>query len=545
MSQLISYVSLSVVPFSYNSTHRYYNIENHYTSMCDFSNCRFIKQNIIALNTNYDVLRNLNFGYYQNFTNGKKFYFFITDVEYINDNTSYIYIRDDYFSTYSNEVFSSLKKSLVIRQHPADSTYPRTVEYSPILPTVDTFVDSKELTWSDDVIVAVNRYIPQFTDISDSSVNEMFFTEFLTAGVGKHAGDITYRYIKTKLSNAITMIKNAVAWGYQDCVLGVYNVPQQFVSASSTNNETLKFGGIKSKNSENGTTFLARQIPDEEWQFLNYTNGMIPMFDTAFSVSKDSINTIYSATYPKCYDSQYISVIVKLVDNVTQYDYMLFSNDILFNIYCTLNENATLYIVPYGFDGVAGDNWDGGYISSGLAGKCVINTDNQTQAFNNAIKDFNIKSLSQITDMISNVIPNNPFTKNTKNQGSLQLDDFISNIMSNTLSEVTAYNENRKTSTKMVGAGNTNVYQYTDTNIHIGFRHLQNEDFKRLDKFFSTYGYLYNTLMLPTIRDTYSYLQGDVNFSTPIPTQAYNFIKNLFATGVTVWNNTTMYEYDV
>ena len=545
MSQLISYISLTVMPFSNNSYHRYINIENHYTSMISFSNCRFIKANVLGVSANYDTLRELNYGYYQNFENGRKFYFFIADVEYVNDNLCYVYIKDDWFSTYSNEVLSSLTKSNIIRQHSTDETYPRTVEYNPVLPSVDSFKLSKSLTWGTSVIVALNRYIPTQTDISKliGDTNDVYFD---TIGVGKHCGDVTYRLLKSNINDVQTLIKNAIAWGYSDSIFGVYAVPDEFISASSTSTEIVKFNNVV----RDGVPEL---IKAENWEFLNFTNGIIPIYNTATSLSfSNDIKTIYTAKYEKCYDSQYFSVIAKIVDNVAEYDYMLFENieNIGFNIYCSLNDNAMLYIVPYNFDGVKGDNWDTSTLSVGLMGKCDINTDNTAQALNNAFHNFNINWTNQLNSILCSLIPDIKLTHNNedsdkKSNTVLSLGSNLQTLGSNVINSENMYHSNRKGFTKTLGSSNSNVYQYPDNDIHFGTRHLQIEDLKRLDRYFSMYGYLYNTLMKPNLRETYSYVQGDINFYTPIPTVATNYIKSLFSSGLTLWGTTPMYEYDV
>lgn len=545
MSNYASYVSLAVQPFSFNTNHRYKDISKHYTTLTSASNCRFIKSNIIALPLSFELVKSCNYGYFQTNSdnNTRKYYFFISDVEYINDSTTNIYITEDYFSTYADDVFNTLSMSYVQRMHSIDDTYPRTIENVAILPAIDSFIDSKSLTWGNDVIVATNRYVPQNTDISGEWI-ENYQVIFDSVGFGKHSGDITYRYIKTTVDKAETMVRNAIAWGYGDAIMGIYNVPVEFIQASAESDITVNFKNIR-KISDTGELVESTSIPSENWKFLNYTNGMVPLFSTTATIDKNYIQSVYNAKYKKCYDSQYICAIVKLVNNSCLYDYMLFENSILFNIYCTLNENATLYIVPYNFDGVTGDNWDCDIIECGLVGNTTIAVDNSAQAFNNAIKDFSNKTLSQIFNCLSSILPNIT-NKEEDNENTLQIDNIVSTLSNNALNSINSYYSTRKSSTISKSNGNTKIYQYPDTSIHLGFRHLQLEDFKRLDNYFNMYGYLYNTIMMPSIRDNYSYIQGDINFTAPIPHIAYSYIKALFTSGLTIWgDSTSMFNYDV
>ena len=51
--------------------------------------------------------------------------------------------------------------------------------------------------------------------------------------------------------------------------------------------------------------------------------------------------------------------------------------------------------------------------------------------------------------------------------------------------------------------------------------------------------------MVPTLRDTYTFLQGDINFIGNINNESFTEIKNMFMGGVTIWNETELYNYDV
>lgn len=139
---------LSGVPFSndYKQT-RYFSSESEQKSY--FSNKEKVhlmtqasfqrsSKNVlyVRVNKNIDQLRNANYMYFNNtYPDGKVFYAFITDLEYVNDKLTHVYFELDVFQTWLFDI--KFQPSFVVREH-------RPQYYSdgkPVINTVDEGLD--------------------------------------------------------------------------------------------------------------------------------------------------------------------------------------------------------------------------------------------------------------------------------------------------------------------------------------------------------------------------------------------------------------------
>lgn len=115
------------------------------------------KDNIIRMNGQFDSLLNYNYVMYQNEAYSNKwFYAYITKIEYINDNTTYIYIKTDVFQTWQFDL--EYKETFVEREHisndiPGANTVPEGLDIGePVISSGDAgafnLVNS-DLPWND------------------------------------------------------------------------------------------------------------------------------------------------------------------------------------------------------------------------------------------------------------------------------------------------------------------------------------------------------------------------------------------------------------
>ena len=117
------------VPFSTDRAHtRYFTTEQeqitYFSSRVINTSLNYTflrKDNIIRVPYNIEQIRNCNYVYYinQNFGN-KVFYNFVTQVEYINENTTALHIQQDDFQTWMFNI--RFLKSFVEREHTNDDT---------------------------------------------------------------------------------------------------------------------------------------------------------------------------------------------------------------------------------------------------------------------------------------------------------------------------------------------------------------------------------------------------------------------------------------
>ena len=122
-------ISMCNVPFSTDRAHtRYFTTEQeqitYFSSRVINTSLNYTflrKDNIIRVPYNIEQIRNCNYVYYinQNFGN-KVFYNFVTQVEYINENTTALHIQQDDFQTWMFNI--RFLKSFVEREHTNDDT---------------------------------------------------------------------------------------------------------------------------------------------------------------------------------------------------------------------------------------------------------------------------------------------------------------------------------------------------------------------------------------------------------------------------------------
>lgn len=95
------------------------------------------KDNVIRMKGNFDDLINYNYVMYQNESYSDKwFYAFITHMEYVNDGTTYVYIKTDVFQTWQFDL--DYKMTFVEREHtnndtPGNNTLPENLDLGELI----------------------------------------------------------------------------------------------------------------------------------------------------------------------------------------------------------------------------------------------------------------------------------------------------------------------------------------------------------------------------------------------------------------------------
>ena len=230
------------------------------------------------------------------------------------------------------------------------------------------------------------------------------------------------------------------------------------------------------------------------------------------------------------------------------------------NVNYELKGDSNLYIVPYQYEGSLQENYTH-CISTKLSNAVQISADNSVYIKSNVehILQNTIPKISGDIVQVSSGILQVAFGLLTKTipsqfqgdanilEGLKEGTQTIIDDIPNTISKLYDIKNQSKGVTVTGGTGNTDISilpQY-NKNIHSALTSYSNNDIKKVDKYFSMYGYAYNEITIPYIRDTYSFIQGDITILGDINNISYNEIRNAFQNGLTIWNNTDMYNYDV
>ena len=350
------------------------------------------------------------------------------------------------------------------------------------------------------------------------------------------------------LDSVNTYIKNALSRGYQTACGGVWRVPDFFGNAPTTQ-YTIEIGGEWVSGGYS-----------QQYNLLLPTDSVSPLTSFTF----ENITTIdgYTPKYKKCLSYQYINPSIILNNQVITFNKNMFNNPekMIINVNYELKGDSNLYIVPYQYEGSNQENYTH-CISTKLSNAVQISADNSVYIKSNVekiLQNTTPKISGDIVQVSSGIIQVafGLLTKTipTKIQGDADIleglkegTQTIIDDIPNTISKLYDIKNQSKGVTITGGTGNTDISilpQY-NKNIHSALTSYSNNDIKKVDKYFSMYGYAYNELATPYIRDTYSFIQGDITILGDINNISYNEIRNAFQNGLTIWNNTEMYNYDV
>ena len=492
--------------------YNYFNSLSHLT-VDNFTYQR--KDSVIRYPAHIDSILGYNYVMYQNeaYTN-KWFYAFITGMEYVNDNMTYITIKTDVYQTWMFEMV--WKRSFIEREHVNDDT------------------------------------------IGANTVPERLETgEYICSGVEYifQGGDsyicIACSDVPDSLGKRVTLYYNGVFSGCEIFVFDDYQGAANFVRIMDKDNKGAAIVSI----------FIAPQslFSDVTLNFHNETiNGVTTRF-SRLPVSSTSVvmNTSSALTPPSSIDG-YTPKNNKL--KVSPYSYFYVSNnaggDIPFKYEDFTNNSATFKTV--------------GSLTPGCSIRCVPlnykklnDTSSSLRSFNAGISVAKYPICSWTNDVYTNWLTQNGVNLGFKAVGG------IAGIIGG--AALTATGAGATVGIGMIGGGigmitNTlqEVYQHSLTpdqaqgNSNSGdviFSRgkmeiaaykmtLRSEAAKIIDDYFSMYGYKINRVKLPNItgRSNWNYVKTiGANIEGDIPEEHMNEIKNIFNSGVTLWHNTSTY----
>lgn len=554
-------VYLGNVDFGINDMHRYNDIDSAFISVLAIENARMIKDNLIRVNAPFDVTNRLGYGYYTPNGSQKRFYFFIIGTNYINDNCVEIAISIDWFSTDFRKI--EFKNSFVQRIHPLNFSdkFPNISE--PLLFGEEkfTFESRQDITYNNTYIIGVTHDIPT-TLIADIDYviknvkSNIFYTVHTAKELSGRVDGVVY-YVLDSIDKCMNVYQNAINFGYSSSITGIWSVPD-FIKQNTTD-YTLVLN-----------TFI--DVAVETVKVLNSSNGLVPAFQSAVSTQKPTTIDGYTPKYSKCFSNEYIKPCIQIGDQICVYNYELFGdeNNIIFNCLCTNTPNVTLYVVPYNYNGANNYSNFNNAISIDLSISGSLTSDNSSREINNLISNSLFSALHNLVGFGSNIINNNVqsnFNK-LKTDGGVQetFEDFYNsevsknenlvmnalqlgkNAINGGLNIVQSAREIGKSASTILTSGSASPISMlpdTERAIHVGYVSYRYDDIKRLDQYFSYYGYEIDSFITPYLRDTYTFIRGDINFTGDISSVSRNYIKNLFANGLTIWNSQSIYKYDV
>lgn len=570
-------ISMCNVPFSTDRAHtRYFTTEQEQTTYFSSRvintslNYTFLrKDNIIRVPYNIEQIRNCNYVYYinQNFGN-KIFYNFVTQVEYINENTTALHIQQDDFQTWMFNI--RFLESFVEREHTNDDTkYNRdniieedfnftnyiqnktksinfygTHVPAIIVVSVGTFVElpeSTEPTYETGV----------FTYINDTRI-PLYFTIFDN---------------DTLLENILYLsgfLNNFDKYGKTDSIVSVFLYPKDNISATIT------------------------YFDETRYKYPTIARVQI----NPFIYSADIVEDIdgYIPKNNKLYNYPFTYLSLETPDNSAMYKYEYFNSELpQFKYFVSLYENPKYLIYPYNYciktpvGGVTGKEkiYDGitgnigcniPYSKDQASVEYALNKNYYETNKANAKRDFITHLATGIADVATTNFMATPMAGAALLSGGLG--GAVSSLGTSLISSERAVTDTINTAisddnkrrlieakikdvsnlpTILVGnSGDTlTLVQYSNFVFMFQQQCITKEVAERVDNYLSVYGYKTNKFKIPNLtgRARWNYVKTSginivPNTSGIIPpsTDIEN-IKNIFNNGITLWHDNNIMDY--
>lgn len=462
------------------------------------------KDSVIRYPAHIDTILEYNYVMYQNeaYTD-KWFYAFITNMEYINDNMTLITIKTDVYQTWQYNI--NWKRSFIEREHVNDDSIGANI----VPENLETGDYEIYGTYRDNTLSSANGvsyYLATTLDLRQLIQNPIPQTG---GGLynGIYNGCSYWKFDKEDYTTIVNYIQRIASTGQLDQIVGLFLAPS-FLDTSTGN------------------------MVDESTEPASYTISINKTYSGYLNAKN---NKLY--TYPYCY-----LAVTNGGGNSNIYKYEYFdtsqSNTCNFEVRGVLSPGASIRLSPKLYNGSGLTN-EQESLTLGKFPICSYNVDMYT---------------NWLTQNSINVLGTNVTTDTMNLIGSVA--GTVLGAISNPTSLLTSPLQigNAMVSKKqheLIGEGvkgdinNGDVITATGNNTFTFYNmSIRWEAAKRIDDYFSMYGYQINEVKLPNIygRLNWNYVKTiGANIQGDIPENDLNEIKSLFNNGITLWHNPSTY----
>ena len=475
-----------------------------------------------------DNLYSYNYCMYRNSSYSNKwFYAFITNIEYLNDNTSLISIQTDVWQTWQFDV--QWYKSFVAREHVNDDTIGKhTLDEN--IPTGEPIINNYQLYEIANNNNDSQRVVLQVTQLPDGVEEPSAYRLHIYNGIPQG----TFFLVFTGFESATRF-----AWWYdkkgqRDALLAMFLVPKAMVN-----------------NADYKTATIGDDIGEVRVGFLPASYN--PYFFTAPSVYYTSTLGGYTPKNNKlyCYPYSYLMVSNSAGSNVI-YKYEDFEDPTHPSFLCrgVLGQGCSIRLYPnqYKYYALESPAYDYGISCAKLpilswTSDYYLNW--QAQNGTNLAIQTGIDLASQTADVVAQGAGLYGKVSSGKSADITDVTEMTKSGL-NMWSTIAGYLQEKHLA-KLVpeqAMGNTNCADLTYAMDRCGFTFFnmscRAEYAKVIDEYFSTYGYKVNRTKVPNIngRSNWNYVQTvGCNITGDMPQEDMQAIKNMVDGGVTFWHN--------
>lgn len=474
------------------------------------------KEGIIRYNGQFDELINYNYCMYQNEAYSDKwFYAFITNIEYINDQTTNIYIKTDVFQTWQfnlNYLPTFVEREHVNDDTPGKHTLPEGLELGePVVNRPDN--GDFNVTYGSNPLYNYLQIAFQVTELIGN----------MKRPVTSIAGDIPiynglfsglYFFAAPSPAEAQKVIAAYAGEGKADAITAMFLIPEQLASGISqdvnVNSKTFKINWVISNDGPNtlheGFVTKPRTVGDAG-------NPYTPR-------NKKLLTYPYSYLYASNFSGQ---------DTVYRWEDWSDADGADFISYGSISQGCSIRLVPQNYK----------------------TTDNSNSLSSYGLTGGKLPVLAWATDYYTNWL-----TQNAINIGVSHAENGVGIVSSlfqgdigGVISGVMGVGKTLAQQETMKIIPDTSNGQVNCGDINIGLRHvgfsltsmsIRKEYAEIIDKFFDMFGYKVSTVKIPNIhtRTNWNYIKTiDCYIEADIPQEDLLEIKGMFNRGFTIWHN--------
>ena len=490
------------------------------------------KDGVIRFPGHADSLQEYNYCMYQNDNYSDKwFYAFITNIQYANDNCSFISIKTDVFQTWQFNL--SWKESFIEREMiavaddvPGANLVPEALETGEY--KVGGTADFDELD---------HYYCIAYTGNSIDSV------QVNQDGYDYNGIHSSVTFIFTNKEGFTTLLTLIERSGQSDKILTAFAIPKLAVLDKINEIEV-----------DPNVHYYYYEVMD-----YNYKQSSVTKTLTATPQSLDGYTPRNAKlrTYPYMYigfnPSNGSSKIYRYEDFV--------NGTPSFKLYSEINQNPTVAFIPQNYRGSSGDSLsDISYLNGYPTISYKNDVFNTWLAQNSEILSLqaehqeNVYNLNQGSNMVNSIASTlgNLLTLNVGGAFSSATNG-VTNYLSNQenhdfyIKNQMAQIERQKMlpDTASLSSTNATLLGYNKMNKNIFTRYTIKRQFaERIDKFFDMYGYMTNKIKVPNLnnRPSWNYVKTiGANILASIPQLDLAEIKQMFDNGLTLWHNTNTF----
>ena len=491
------------------------------------------KDNAIKVDYNIDEIINCNYLFYKNtgFSN-KWYYCFITNMEYVNENCTRIYIETDVFQTYQ---FNLVKKACFIeREHVADDTMG--------LHTLDEGLDTGEYVINSagrvtdkmgaaKYIVVVNKYLSE-SDMGSFPARTIY---------GNLFSGYAYLYFDND-GEVRKLIQGYNGWGQIDSIINIFTIPAGMITLSTTSHTINSWGSGN----------------------IHVSYAEIPMSIRPYNIETNVtylVNHDLNGYTPKnnkmlCFPYQYLTITNNAGNEVIYKYEEALNNTPSFNIEGVICPGCSIKLYPTNYkryNAIQYPNDPHLYpkeFNYGLTAGKFPNCSWSTDAYTNWLTQNAVNEKYEDIHFGYSMFANRDVNEESPTAiGNLMGEDWVGKGIGHFLNKIQRREQAQFIPNQTKGnvnagdiAYSANVLTFYGIRMTVNYEHA-----KMCDDYLSMFGYKVNEVKIPNwnTRTNWNYIKTvGANFEGDIPQVYMNKIKQIFDRGITLWHDpATMLDY--